>query len=42
VTLPLSMISIGEDNGHYTRNPDKPLRYERLRLVVHEDRPQAV
>ncbi|HMZ54570.1 MAG TPA: hypothetical protein PLT48_06975 [Nitrospira sp.] len=42
VTLPLSMISIGEDNGHYTRTPDKPLRYERLRLVVHEDRPQAV
>ncbi|HAP41514.1 MAG: hypothetical protein R3B11_10010 [Nitrospira sp.] len=39
VTLPLSMVSIGEDKGHYTRNPERPLQYGRLRLVVHEDRP---
>lgn len=42
VTLPLSMVSIGEDKGHYTRNPEKPLQYGRLRLMVHEDRPQVV
>ncbi len=42
VTLPLSMVSIGEDKGHYTRNPDKPLQYGRLRLMVEEDRPQVV
>lgn len=42
VTLPLSMISVGEDKGHYTRNPDKPLHYGRLRITVHEARPQAV
>ncbi|GMV51195.1 hypothetical protein FBQ96_01600 [Nitrospirales bacterium NOB] len=42
LTLPLSMISIGEDKGHYTRNPERPLQYGRLRLVVHENRPQVV
>lgn len=42
VTLPLSMISIGEDRSRYTRNPDKPIQYERLRITVHEARPQAV
>ncbi|MDR4478977.1 MAG: hypothetical protein R3B37_04415 [Nitrospira sp.] len=42
LTLPLSMISVGEDKGRYTRNPDKPVMYGRLRLTVHEPRPQAV
>lgn len=42
VTLPLSMVSIGEDRSRYTRNPDKPIQYERLRITVHEGRPQAV
>jgi len=42
VTLPLSMVSIGEDRSRYTRNPDKPIQYERLRIIVHEARPQAV
>lgn len=42
VTLPLSMVSIGEDRSRYTRNPDKPIQYERLRITVHEARPQAV
>ena len=42
LTLPLSMLSVGEDKTHYTRDPEKPLRYGRLRLAVHENRPQAV
>jgi hypothetical protein len=27
LTLPLSMVSIGEDKTKYTRNPDKPVAY---------------
>lgn len=42
LTLPLSMVMIGEDKGHYTRNPDKPVQYGRLRITVDEPRPQAV
>ncbi len=42
LTLPLSVISIGEDKDRYTRNPEKPLRYGRLRITVHENRPQTV
>ncbi len=42
LTLPLSMVSIGEDKGRYTRNPEKPLHYGRLRLTVDENRPQTV
>jgi hypothetical protein len=42
LTLPLSMLSVGEDKTHYTRDPEKPLRYGRLRLTVHENRPQPV
>ncbi len=42
LTLPLSMISLGEDKRHYTRDPDKPVQYGRLRITVHEARPQTV
>ena len=42
LTLPLSMLAVGEDKTHYTRDPEKPLRYSRLRLTVHENRPQTV
>jgi hypothetical protein len=42
LTLPLSLLSVGEDKSHYTRDPDEPVRYGRLRLTVHEDRPQPV
>ncbi|MGZ9204692.1 MAG: hypothetical protein ACXW37_11785 [Nitrospira sp.] len=42
LTLPLSMLAVGEDKTHYTRDPEKPLRYGRLRLTVHEKRPQTV
>ena len=39
VTLPLSALTVGEDKTHYTRDPEKPLRYGRLRLTVDEKRP---
>lgn len=42
LTLPLSMISVGEDKTRYTRDPDIPVHYGRLRITVHEARPQAV
>ncbi len=42
LTLPLSMLSVGEDETHYTRDPEKPLRFGRLRLTVYENRPQTV
>ena len=42
LTLPLSMLAVGEDKTHYTRDPEKPLRFARLRLTVHENRPQTV
>jgi len=42
ISLPLSRIEIGEDRGKYTRDPDQPLRYGRLRLTVHQPRPKVV
>ena len=42
LTLPLSILTVGEDKTHYTRDPEKPLRYGRLRLTVDEKRPQTV
>jgi hypothetical protein len=40
ITLPLREVEIGEDRARYTRDPEKPLRHERLRLTVHQKRPQ--
>jgi hypothetical protein len=42
ITIPLGEIDIGEDRGKYTRDPEKPLQYGRLRLIVHQKRPQAI
>jgi hypothetical protein len=42
ISIPLGRIEIGEDRGKYTRDPDQPLRYGRLRLIVHQDRPKVV
>ena len=42
VSVPLGRIEIGEDVGKYTRDPDQPLRYGRLRLIVHQRRPEVV
>lgn len=40
--ISLSDVVITEDPSHYTRDPDKPLRYERLKLVVNQNRPKWV
>jgi hypothetical protein len=42
VTVPLGKVDIGEDRGKYTRDPEKPLQYGRLRLTIHQKRPQVV
>jgi len=42
LTLPLGVVDIGEDQSKYTRDPDRPLQYGRLRLIVHHNRPQMV
>ena len=42
LTIPLSEIEVSEDPTHYTRDPDKPLQFKRLLLIVHGKRPAIV
>jgi len=42
VTIPLGEVEVGEDRGKYTRDPEKPLQHGRLRLIIHQKRPQAI
>jgi hypothetical protein len=42
ITIPLGEVDLGEDRGKYTRDPEKPLQYGRLRLIIHQKRPQAI
>lgn len=42
LSIPLGKIDVGEDQGKYTRDPEKPLQYGRLRLTIHQKRPQSV
>jgi hypothetical protein len=42
ITIPLGEVEVGEDDAKYTRDPEKPLRYSRLRLTIHQKRPQVV
>lgn len=42
VSIPLSRTELSEDLGHYTRDPDRPLKRRRLMLVVDEKRPAVV
>jgi len=42
ITIPLGKVDIGEDRGKYTRDSEKPLHYGRLRLIIHQKRPQAI
>lgn len=37
--IPLSDVVVMEDPTHYTRDPEKPLRHERLKLVINMKRP---
>jgi len=40
VCVPMSKVTVGEDQTHYTRDPEKPLRHSRLRLMILQSRPQ--
>lgn len=40
VCVPMSQVVVGEDLTHYTRDPEKPLRHSRLRLMIRRSRPQ--
>jgi len=42
ITLALGSVEVGEDRGHYTRDPERPLRYGRLRLVINQKRPHML
>lgn len=39
VIIPLRQVTVTEDATRYTRNPDAPLRYGRLKLIVKSKRP---
>jgi hypothetical protein len=38
--VPMRQVVVGEDRTHYTRDPEKPLHYGRLRLIILQNRPQ--
>jgi hypothetical protein len=42
LTLPLSAVEVSEDFSHYTRDPERPLRRQRLMLIARGNRPQVV
>jgi hypothetical protein len=42
ISVPLSRTEVSEDLSHYTRDPDRPLQYRRLMLVIDEKRPPVV
>lgn len=42
ITIPLGQVELGEDRGKYTRDPEKPVKYGRLRLIINQKRPQAI
>jgi hypothetical protein len=42
LSIPLSEVEVSEDLTHYTRDPDKPLQFKRLLLIVNGKRPAIV
>ena len=42
ITLPLSAVEVSEDFSHYTRDPDRPLKRERMMLIARGKRPAVV
>ena len=40
--VPMHEVEVGEDRTHYTRDPERPLRYARLKLWVRQKRGQWV
>jgi len=42
ITLPLSALEVSEDFSHYTRDPERPLKRERMMLIAQGKRPAVV
>jgi hypothetical protein len=42
ITLPLSAVEVSQDFSHYTRDPERPLRRQRLMLIARGKRPEVV
>jgi hypothetical protein len=42
ITLPLSAVEVSEDFSHYTRDPERPLKRERMMLIAQGKRPAVV
>lgn len=42
ISVPLSAVEISEDPSHYTRDPERPLKRERMMLTVQGKRPAVV
>ena len=42
LSIPMSEVEVSEDPTHYTRDPDKPLQFKRLLLIIQGKRPAIV
>ena len=42
ISVALRRTDVSEDFSHYTRDPDRPLKYRRLMLVIDDTRPPIV
>lgn len=42
LSIPLSDVEVSEDLGHYTRDPNRPLKRRRLMLIIKGKRPAVV
>lgn len=42
ISVPLSRTEVSEDLSHYTRDPDRPLKYSRLMLAIDDTRPPII
>lgn len=42
ISVPLSLTEVSEDLGHYTRDPERPLKRRRLMLVVDQNQPPVI
>jgi len=42
VSVPLRLTEVSEDLGHYTRDPERPLKHRRLMLIINAKRPPVI
>lgn len=42
LSIPLSQVEVSEDDSHYTRDPERPLKRKRLLLLIQGPRPAVV